>query len=97
MNLLDAAGTSGPLTINPSYIKAPQYNISQKVLLKVSQTVWSCFLAAFHVYTLQLRNNSVIIYISSQLDVTWFSFFILVTLHVSGIPCPSSGVNILHG
>jgi hypothetical protein len=59
MNLLDAAGTSGPLTINPRHIKAPRYNISQKVISKVSQTTWSCFLAAFSCYISQLCNNTV--------------------------------------
>jgi hypothetical protein len=33
-----------------------------------------------------------IIHISNQRDVTLSSFFIVVTLHVSGVPCPSSGV-----
>ena len=57
-NLLDAAGSSGPLTINPRRIKAPRYNISQKVISKVSWTIWSCFLAAFS-FHITLHNNSV--------------------------------------
>jgi hypothetical protein len=32
-----------------------------------------------------------------KLDVTLLSFFISATLHVSGVLCPSSGVNLLHG
>jgi hypothetical protein len=36
--------------------------------------------------------------VGNQLDVTLFSFFfILATLHVSGVLCPSSGINLLHG
>jgi len=59
MNLLDAASSSGPLTTNPRHIKAPRYNISQKVLSKVSQTLWSCILAAFSGHISQLYNNTV--------------------------------------
>jgi hypothetical protein len=38
------------------------------------------------------------IYISNQLDVTFikFFYFIFATLHVSGLPCPSSGVSLLY-
>jgi uncharacterized membrane protein YkgB len=35
--------------------------------------------------------------VSNQLDVTLLSFFVLAPLHVSGVVCPSSGVNLLHG
>jgi hypothetical protein len=43
------------------------------------------------------KYNYLIIYISNQLDVTFSKFFrfISVALHVSGVPCPSSGVSLL--
>ena len=65
-NLLDAASSSGPLTINPRHIKEPQYNISQKVFSKVSRTIWSCFLAAFS-FLISLDNNSVKLYVKVML------------------------------
>jgi hypothetical protein len=37
------------------------------------------------------------IHIGIQLDVTLIGYFIQTTLHVSGIPRPSSGVLTLHG
>jgi hypothetical protein len=39
-----------------------------------------------------------LIYISNQIDATFSKFFhfIFATLHVSGVPCPSSGVILLH-
>jgi hypothetical protein len=39
------------------------------------------------------------IYISNQLDVNFskfFFYFIFATMHVLGVPCPSSGVSLLH-
>jgi hypothetical protein len=33
----------------------------------------------------------------TNFDVILLRFFILATLHVSGVLCPSSGVNLLHG
>jgi hypothetical protein len=34
-NLLDAAGSSGQLTVNPRRIKRPKYNMSQNVISSV--------------------------------------------------------------
>jgi hypothetical protein len=36
--------------------------------------------------------------INNQLNVTFSKFFhfIFVTPHISGVPCPTSGVNFLH-
>jgi hypothetical protein len=41
--------------------------------------------------------HRITVYISNQLLVTLLSFFILATLRVLGVLCPSSGVNLLHG
>jgi hypothetical protein len=42
--------------------------------------------------------HSITICISNQPDVTFSKFFHFdfATLHVSGVPCPSSGVSLLH-
>jgi spore germination protein YaaH len=44
------------------------------------------------------HDEAIYTYISNQLDVTFSKFFhfIFATLHVSGVPCPSSGVSLLH-
>jgi hypothetical protein len=42
--------------------------------------------------------HRIALHISNQLNVTFSKFFhfIFATLHVSGVPCPSSGVGLLH-
>jgi hypothetical protein len=44
-----------------------------------------------------LRHKLGCIYICNQLDVTVFSFFYFGNSTCFGVPCPSSGVNLLHG
>jgi hypothetical protein len=45
-----------------------------------------------HIQEQSCQQMDEVIYVSNQLDVISFSFFILVTLHVPDVPCPSSGV-----
>jgi hypothetical protein len=68
----------------------PSPHPHRHALLKLSTHLLTIYIYTIYIY--------IYIYISNQLDVTFSKFFHLMfaPLHVSDVPCPYSGVNLLH-
>jgi hypothetical protein len=72
--------------------------VTKWVLNVLVPNVHGHLITALNVSEIRDMDIYIYIYISYQLDVTFIKIFqfIFATLHVSGVPCPSSGVSLLH-